>query len=305
MSSPALTVFIPSYNYAPFLKEALDSVLSQTFEDYELLVIDDGSTDGSDLILKEYAAKDPRIRPYFHTRNVGIFTTAQEALQLARGVYLHCFSADDYLLPEFFAKSMAQFTLYPAAQLVCSNVGYFTTIPQEAKSHSLLPQVKGSQFFAPDSLLDLYLTTSFSVPGSTCIVKKELLLKTYGFLDPHLENLSDWFLFNQIALFEGVVYLPETLLVMRQHAHTYTAQVKTNKVRRRQVYSYLLNILSLKENYKVREKFKQAGLLTFIFRELFWKLLLNPRYLDFWPYVNRKYPLINRFVPTSFRKRRS
>jgi len=69
--SPFFSIIIPVYNVAPYLRECLDSVLAQTFTDWEAICVDDGSTDGSGAILDEYAAKEPRIK-VIHPKNAGV-----------------------------------------------------------------------------------------------------------------------------------------------------------------------------------------------------------------------------------------
>ena len=69
---PEISVIVPVYNVAPYLSACLDSVLAQTFRDFELILVDDGSTDGSREIAKEYEAKDERVRLFLHRWNHGV-----------------------------------------------------------------------------------------------------------------------------------------------------------------------------------------------------------------------------------------
>ena len=115
--------------------------------------------------------------------------------------------------------------------------------------------------------------------GASCIVNRELIL-TYGPHQPKLENLSDWFLFHTIALKEGIGYIPEVLTSMRVHEKSLTHRVKNDKKRRRKTYRYLLHLL--RNNDALRHDFLQSGLLDFVFRDLKWKLYLNPRYSSYW-----------------------
>ncbi len=69
---PILTVMMPSYNYARYLREAIETILNQSFSDFELLIVEDGSSDGSPEIVREYMQKDSRIRAVFHPKNKGM-----------------------------------------------------------------------------------------------------------------------------------------------------------------------------------------------------------------------------------------
>ncbi len=94
--APFFTVLMPAYNAAPFLREAVDSVLAQTFIHFELLIINDGSTDETGTILASYA--DPRIR-VFRQENAGVTGALNAGLKLATGTYIARFDADDICYP--------------------------------------------------------------------------------------------------------------------------------------------------------------------------------------------------------------
>ncbi len=101
--TPYFSIIVPVYNVAPYLREALDSVLAQTFTDWECLCVDDGSTDGSGAILDEYAAKDKRFR-VFHKENGGVSSARNLALDNAKGEWICFLDGDDALLPKLLEK---------------------------------------------------------------------------------------------------------------------------------------------------------------------------------------------------------
>ena len=109
--APKFSIIIPVYNVAPYLRECLDSVLAQTFTDWEAICVDDGSTDGSGAILDEYAAKDDRFR-VIHQQNAGVSAARNAALDVVRGEWIAFLDGDDAydcrLLSELVAR-MAQF----------------------------------------------------------------------------------------------------------------------------------------------------------------------------------------------------
>lgn len=104
--SPRFSIIIPVYNVAPYLRECLDSVLAQTFTDWEAICVDDGSTDGSGAILDEYAAKDNRFR-VIHQKNAGVSSARNVALDMARGVWLEFLDADDFIESEALSRFFA------------------------------------------------------------------------------------------------------------------------------------------------------------------------------------------------------
>ena len=100
MKSPAISVIVPVYNVEPYLTRCLDSILVQTFSDFELLLVDDGSPDCCGAICDTYAQKDSRIRVY-HQTNAGVSHARNMGLDHARGQYVVFVDSDDYVLPGY------------------------------------------------------------------------------------------------------------------------------------------------------------------------------------------------------------
>ena len=95
---PLLSVLMPVYNVEQYVAEAIESILNQTFNNFELIIIDDGSTDASRVIASEYAKKDHRIR-FYSRENRGIVKTRNELLLLAQGKYFAIMDGDDISYP--------------------------------------------------------------------------------------------------------------------------------------------------------------------------------------------------------------
>lgn len=106
MTSPRITVALSVYNNAPYLAQALESILEQSFGDFELVIVDDGSTDLSPAIIDRYAAIDPRIR-VIHQSNQGLVASLNHIIATARGAYIARMDGDDIALPERFARQVA------------------------------------------------------------------------------------------------------------------------------------------------------------------------------------------------------
>lgn len=109
---PKFSIIIPVYNVAPYLKECLDSVLNQTFDDWECVVVNDGSTDESGAILDAYAAKDRRFR-FFHQENRGVGTTRNFALEQVKGEWTLFLDGDDLLHPRTLELLQKTGSRYP------------------------------------------------------------------------------------------------------------------------------------------------------------------------------------------------
>src|SRR4051794_39230969 len=99
MSNPVISVVMPVYNASRYLHSAVDSVLRQTFSDFELIAVDDGSTDNSKALLEQIAANEPRLR-IVSRPNTGIVGALNDGLGVARGELIARMDADDIALPE-------------------------------------------------------------------------------------------------------------------------------------------------------------------------------------------------------------
>ena len=116
------SILIPTYNYAQYLPEAIESVLAQDFTDYELIVSDDASTDNSADIIRHYAARDSRIRATFHPANLGMVANWNWCLGQARGAYIKFLFGDDRLAaPHAVRRFATMLDTHPQAALaVCA-----------------------------------------------------------------------------------------------------------------------------------------------------------------------------------------
>ncbi len=100
---PELSIIVPVYKVEPYLRRCVDSILAQTFRDFELILVDDGSPDGCPDICDEYAAKDSRII-VIHQKNQGVSAARNAALDIARGEYIGFVDSDDWIEPEMYEK---------------------------------------------------------------------------------------------------------------------------------------------------------------------------------------------------------
>src|SRR6476661_6105481 len=114
--TPPVSVLMPVYNAGRYVAEAVESILGQTYADFEFLIVDDGSTDRSRAILERYAARDPRIR-LVSRPNTGYAAALNELLGLARGELVARMDADDVALPERLLRQVNYLRAHP--EVVC------------------------------------------------------------------------------------------------------------------------------------------------------------------------------------------
>lgn len=123
MSTPRISVIMPVYNAQRYLREAVSSILAQTFRDFELLAIDDGSTDSSKAILDALAQSDPRVR-VISRPNTGIVGALNDGLAAAQGEFIARMDADDWVTPDRFDKQLAFLAAHPNCVCVGSYFNY-------------------------------------------------------------------------------------------------------------------------------------------------------------------------------------
>lgn len=119
---PAISIVMPVYNTKEYVGKAIESILCQTFRDYEFIIIDNGSTDGSNEVIDHYASIDSRIKVLRNSKNVFIAEARNEALDQAKGKYLYLIDSDDWVLPDML-ETMYNRAINHNAQYVVA--GYF------------------------------------------------------------------------------------------------------------------------------------------------------------------------------------
>ncbi|MFC7670076.1 glycosyltransferase family 2 protein [Hymenobacter humi] len=119
-----VSIIIPCYNYGWLLAETLDSVLAQTYQQWECIIIDDGSTDTTRVVATSYQARDSRFR-YVYQPNGGLSAARNHGLQAATGEYIQFLDADDLLLPQKLELQVALLASHPEYDVVYGAVRYF------------------------------------------------------------------------------------------------------------------------------------------------------------------------------------
>lgn len=202
---PAVTVLIPAHNAGAFLREAVDSILGQTFTDFECLVIDDGSTDGAVEALR--VIPDPRLRIERNPRNLGLIATLNRGLELARAPLLARMDADDLALAQRLEKQVAAFAVDPALTVM-------GTWAQYIDDHGS----RGAVFRTPathDGIVAHSLVGSpFVHPSVMFRVAAVRAVGGYPSDAPHAEDYALWL---KLVLHHRCANLPEVLMLYRVH----------------------------------------------------------------------------------------
>ncbi len=185
-----ISIIMGIYNCAPTLEEALDSIINQTYKDWELIMCDDGSSDRTFEIAKEYIRQhsDYKIKLIRHERNEGLNQTLNDCLKEAKGEYIGRMDADDISLPTRFEKEIAEFEKDPNLSVVSCPMIYFDENGDwgRGKCSNTYPQKRNLVFG----------TVHAHAP---CLVKTEAIRAVNGYsVGKRLLRVEDWHLWIKI-----------------------------------------------------------------------------------------------------------
>ncbi|MEO1436372.1 MAG: glycosyltransferase [Bacteroidota bacterium] len=207
MNGPLLTVYITNYNYEAYIKQAIESVLNQSFQDFELLIIDDGSTDNSRDIIESY--KDHEQITIIYQQNKGLNVTNNIALRLSNGKYIMRLDADDYLTSDALEKMTG---------LLESDVDLGMVFPDYYlvdASNQIMAEIKRHDFNDEVTLLD-------QPAHGACTVIRTDFLRTVGGYDESYSCQDGYELWIKFSTKYKVLNVREPLFYYRRHGQNLT-----------------------------------------------------------------------------------
>jgi glycosyltransferase involved in cell wall biosynthesis len=204
MAVPAVSVLIGAWNNAPTLPRAIESILEQTIEDLELIVVDDGSTDETPEVVRGY--RDPRLRR-LGLEHQGIARSLNRGLEEARASAVAFQDADDWSLPSRLERQLAALERSPQAAVV----GCWMDEVDEA-GRMLRPRQPRRSGSVRGALLRYN-----PIPGTSSMVRRDAALAVGGF-DPSFRYAADYDLWSRLGADYDVICLPEVLAVRRMSA---------------------------------------------------------------------------------------
>jgi GT2 family glycosyltransferase len=221
-SFPTASVIVPNYNHAAYLRQRLESILKQTFQDFELILLDDCSTDDSRAILSEYAG-DARVSIHFNETNSGsTFKQWNKGVRLARGQYVWIAESDDYSDEHFLERLAA--ALESAPEIAFAYCRSWRVCEGEPNTYAdVYLEQPDSQRWTKNFVVDgreecrerfVYFNP---VPNASAVVFRKAAYEEAGGADENLRLCGDWKLWTAIALLGKIAYLAEPLNYFRSH----------------------------------------------------------------------------------------
>ena len=235
MKIPGLSIIMPVFNREKYIEETVLSLLAQSFDDFELIIIDDGSTDNSLRIINSF--HDPRIKIIENHQNKGIVYSRNAGLKIAKGNFIAPFDSDDIALPDKFEKQIKFLNENPDFGMVVSWVKLI-----DSKGNPLRKKWKLDA--DPESIpANLLFRNYFAQPA--VVIRKQAVPK--GGYKTGYDVGEDYRMWVDIAKKYKTYNLPEYLVYCRQHNDNVSYGSKTKNTKYEHlIYSYLFNRLEIK-----------------------------------------------------------
>ena len=215
---PRVSVVIPTYNRGELLCETIDSVLAQTYHDFEIIVVDDGSTDNTAQLLSRYQ-DDVRLVYRAH-KNSGVAATRNYGIRLARGEFLAFLDSDDRWLPQKLERQVQFADAHPEYGLIATEISNFNKrgVVVETKNKAAAYRIKNGHV-VEELLFGNWIQTS------TVLARRECVQAVGGFDEEVGQFGEDWLTWMRIASRSPIYFLPEPLVEYRIHEESLTSHL--------------------------------------------------------------------------------
>ena len=198
-----ISVVMPAYNAEQYIAEAIESILNQTFTDFELIIIDDGSTDRTIEIIEGY--KDPRIRFYRNEQNAGVALTLNRGIELAKGEFVARMDSDDIAELNRLEMQLNYMNAHPEVAVLGTGIELFGIQHGTKQFSQSYEELK----------IDLLFSSCFAHP--TVMMRTELLRGGNYSYNPAFSRMEDYDLWDRISAQHPIASLPDILLRYRIH----------------------------------------------------------------------------------------
>lgn len=252
-----ISIVTASYNYQDYIKETIQSVLDQTYSDWELIIVDDCSTDNSVDVIKSFS--DDRIKLFINEKNLGLAETIKLGIENATGEWIAFLESDDILREDYLEQKVNVLKQHKNLGLIFNDVELFgDNIKIKDIEKNILKKTEILKLKKyPCNLFKEILYFNRILTFSSVMVNKEYLLNC-DFNTP-TDKLLDWWLFIHFARKYEMYYIPEKLTKWRIHKNSYIYKKETT-------YSYPVNLLAYIDIFK---KEKDLKLLMYVIPVIF------------------------------------
>ena len=227
---PHVSVIVPTYNYAQFIGEAIESLRAQTYENWECLVVDDGSTDDTEQVVARYARSDARVK-FFRQKNQRQAAAKNLGLRHFAGRYVQFLDADDLVEPRKLERQVAYLESHPEVDIVYGGVRYFTAAGVDENLHSVdednlpwMPEASGQG----REIIATLLRKNIMVINAPLV--RRSVIERVGPFDERLPPAEDWDYWLRCAV-AGISFRYEELEGARALVRAHRSSSSRNRVR--------------------------------------------------------------------------
>jgi glycosyltransferase involved in cell wall biosynthesis len=209
MARPLVSVFIANYNHGKFLPKCFGGLLNQTYADLEVVMTDDGSTDGSADLIRQYEKADPRIKANYFPKNRGVREAFSDSISRTTGKYIYCAGSDDFVVnKDFFQKAVVQLEKEPRAAGYYGITGLYISEKDKLSGACGTAEVEG--YNTPLQCCEGLLKYRSVVTSTSCIWRRDIFLRHGGSeMDKLIDALgpqADYYLNHDLAWRYGMIY---------------------------------------------------------------------------------------------------
>lgn len=257
-----VSVVIPNYNHAPYLSKRIESVLAQTYQNFELIILDDCSTDGSRDIIERYAAQDDRIQTFFNVTNSGSpFVQWNKGVASAQGTYVWIAESDDYADEHLLDRLIAPLEdndevgiAYCQSHVVDEQGDIIDNMKRWTDELSLQKWENDYMNDGKDECR-YYLAYKATIPNASAVVFKKEYYEAAGMADESFTACGDWFMWIKVLLQCDVYFVSDSLNYFRRHNQSTRVYKEHDKVLINVAEQYrVLGLLLKSIDFSSREK---------------------------------------------------
>jgi glycosyltransferase involved in cell wall biosynthesis len=241
-----VSVVIPVFNGSEFLRQAIESVLAQTYEDVELVVVDDGSTDDTAVIAQSFGDR----LAYHHQENMGVAAALNRGIRASRGKYIAWLSHDDEFLPRKLERQMSFINQHPEYRAIYSDFFIINA------SGEIIKEVKTPWYPREAAIWELFGT--MYINGSSTLIERTCF-DDVGFFNEDLRFSQDMDMWMRMELAFDIGRIPETLVKWRSHPGQGSRDVGTHSAEKWETYRRMFADLMAKGLFPERARLAGDG----------------------------------------------
>lgn len=215
-SSPIISIVLPTYNRANLISETIESVINQSYTNWELIVIDDGSTDDTQKVVTSF--QDSRIHYYFIEHSANLGKVRNEGIRKATGEFIAFLDSDDLWKPHKLERQHSLLQMHPQASFIFSNGDQF--------GENVTPTPVLENFFVGQIFHPFLLHGRFIYYVPSLLFRKDLLRKI-PLLDEKLKSASDILFFLRMTNEVQGVFTNESMVQIRKHSHNHSNEMES------------------------------------------------------------------------------